>query len=165
MGLADRSGAGRLGVPTANVGRGLDVPEASLRVVGAGDVLAYGGFELTFVESEHGPGDRYPGTVDAALAPPRRSRAWRTGTVYSVFVSHRCGTLLVRATGARRVVLVHWDDFFVSLDQSLRPMPYPADDLDATLRRLSTLSARDDVEVQLPVAWQPSDPFGPSGQA
>lgn len=192
---------------TANIGRGLDVPEASLRVVGAGDVLAYGGFELTFVESDHSPGDRFPGTVDAALVPPRRSREWRTGTVYSVFVSHRCGTLLlhasagfrpgalhgthadvvylgigglgrqpvryveaywdevVRATGARRVVLVHWDDFFVSLDEPLRPMPYPADDLDVTMLHLSTLAARDDVEVLLPVAWQSSDPFARSGRA
>jgi L-ascorbate metabolism protein UlaG (beta-lactamase superfamily) len=192
---------------TANIGRGLRVPEASLRVVGEGGVLVYGGFELTFLESEHSPGDRFPGTVDAPLVPPGRSRQWRTGAVYSVLVSHRCGTLLlhasagfrpgalhgtradvvylgvgelgrrparyveaywdevVRATGARRVVLIHWDDFFVSLDRPLRPMPYLADDLSVTMRRLSALAARDDVEVLLPVAWRPSDPFAPSGRS
>jgi L-ascorbate metabolism protein UlaG (beta-lactamase superfamily) len=186
---------------TANIGRGLGVPEANLRVVGDGDVLTCGGFELTFVESEHSPGDRYPGVVDAALVPPRRSREWRTGTVFAVFVKHRSGTVLVhasagfrrgalhgrradvvylgvgtlgrqssryveeywdevvRATGARRVVPVHWDDFFVSLDRPLRPLRRFADDLDVTMRRLSALAARDGVEVLLPVAWQPSDPF------
>ncbi|GGU50344.1 MBL fold metallo-hydrolase [Lentzea flava] len=186
---------------TANVGRGLGVPERSLRVVGDGDTLSYGGFGLTFVESVHSPGDHYPGTVDAPLIPPRRSREWRTGAVYSVFVSHARGTVLlhasagfrpgalhgrradvvylgvgtlgrqplgyveaywdevVRATGAHRVVLVHWDDFFVALDKPLRPLPYLADDLDLTVRRLSALARRDDVEVVLPVAWQPADPF------
>ena len=184
---------------TANIGRGLGVPEQSLRVVG--DVLTCGGWELTFVETEHSPGDRYPGTVDAALVPPRRSREWRTGTVYAVFLKHLSGTVLVhasagfrpgalhgmradvvylgvgglgkqparyveeywdevvRTTGAHRVVLVHWDDFFVSLDKPLRPLPHLFDDLDVTLRRLSSLAARDGVEVLLPVAWQPSDPF------
>lgn len=190
---------------TANIGRGLGVAEPSLRVVGEGDVLIYGRFELAFVESEHSPGDRYPGTVDAALVPPRRSQEWHTGTVFAVFVSHPSGTVLVhasagfrpgalhgrradvvylgvgtlgrqparyveeywdevvRATGAHRVVPVHWDDFFVSLDKPLRPLPRPADDLDLTMRRLSALAARDGVEVLLPVAWQPTDPFAHSG--
>lgn len=191
---------------TANIGRGLGVPEPSLRVAGAGDVLGYGRFELTFVESEHSPGDRYPGVVDAPLVPPRRGREWRTGTVYAVFVAHPSGTVLVHAsagfrpgalhgmradvvylgvgtlgkqparyveeywaevvgaTGAKRVVLVHWDDFFVSLEKPLRPLPYFADDLDVTMRRLSALAARDGVEVLFPLAWQPSDPFATPGQ-
>ncbi|MFJ8962602.1 MBL fold metallo-hydrolase [Lentzea sp. NPDC102401] len=188
---------------TANIGRGLGVPGRSLVVVGDGDVLTRGAFELTFVESDHSPGDRHPGTVDAPLVPPRPSREWRTGAVYSVFASHPLGTVLlhasagfrpgalhgtradvvylgvgtlgkqssgyveaywdevVRATGAWRVVLVHWDDFFAPLDRPLRPLPYLADDLDVTLFRLSALAARDDVEMVLPVAWQPSDPFAP----
>ncbi|SFR02103.1 L-ascorbate metabolism protein UlaG, beta-lactamase superfamily [Lentzea waywayandensis] len=189
---------------TANIGRGLGVPEQGLRVVGDGDVRTFGEFGLTFVESEHSPGDHYPGTVDAPLVPPRRSREWRTGSVYSVFVSHPRGTVLlhasagfrpgalhgrhadvvylgvgtlgkqpveyveaywdevVLATGARRVVLVHWDDFFRSLDEPLRPMSYLADDLDVTLSCLSALAERDDRELLLPVAWQPADPFAPS---
>ncbi|MFJ9146489.1 hypothetical protein ACIRP7_00105 [Streptomyces sp. NPDC102270] len=39
-------------------------------------------------------------------------------------------------TGARRVVLMHWDDFFLDLHRLLRPMPYFVDDLDATTSRL-----------------------------
>jgi L-ascorbate metabolism protein UlaG (beta-lactamase superfamily) len=199
---ASATGADLVGsASTANIGRGLGLPESRLRVVAGGDSLAYGRFTLTFVESEHSPGDRFPGTVDSPLVPPRRSRAWRTGTVYSVLVAHPLGTVLlhvsagfrrgalhgaradvvylgvgtlgrrspayvgeywdevVRATGARRAVLVHWDDFFVSLDRPLRPLPYPVDDLGNALRRLAPLAARDGVELVLPEAWRPCDPF------
>ncbi|WP_222598122.1 MBL fold metallo-hydrolase [Lentzea tibetensis] len=186
---------------TANIGRGLGVPEERLRVVGDGDVVTYGGFELTFLESVHSHGDRYPGTVDAPLVPPARSGAWRTGTAYSILISHESGTVLlhasanyrpgmfrgrladvvylgvgmlgkqpaefiesywdevVRATGARRVVLVHWDDFFTTLDKPLRPLPFLVDDLDRTMAHLVPLADADGVEVVLPVAWQPADPF------
>ncbi|MFF3905677.1 MBL fold metallo-hydrolase [Streptomyces sp. NPDC001848] len=66
---------------------------------------------------------------------------------------------VVIATGARRVVLVHWDDFFTGLKRPLRPMPYLFDDLDTTMSRLLPLARRDTVDVVLPTAWQPSDPF------
>jgi L-ascorbate metabolism protein UlaG (beta-lactamase superfamily) len=186
---------------TANVGRGLGLPESALRVVGDRDVLTFGRFELTFLESVHSPGDRYPGTIDAPLVPPARSGAWKTGTAYSVVISHPRGTVLlhasanhrpgalrgrqadvvylgvgmlgkqptafieeywdevVRATGARRVVLVHWDDFFVGLDKPLRPLRYLFDDFDRTMRHLLPLAEADGVDVVLPVAWQPADPF------
>lgn len=64
---------------------------------------------------------------------------------------------VVRATGARRVVLVHWDNFFTPLDEPLRPLPYLVDDLDRTISRLTRLA--DGVEIVLPVAWRPADPF------
>jgi L-ascorbate metabolism protein UlaG (beta-lactamase superfamily) len=67
---------------------------------------------------------------------------------------------VVRETGAKRVILVHWDDFFRSLDKPLRPLPYAADDFPATMRRLLRL-AGNDVEVLLPRLWQSSDPFAP----
>ena len=31
--------------------------------------------------------------------------------------------------GAQRAVLIHWDDFFVPLTESPRPLPYAGDDL------------------------------------
>lgn len=43
---------------------------------------------------------------------------------------------VVVTTGARRVVLVHWDDFFLGLHRPLRPMPYVMDDLGVTTGRL-----------------------------
>ncbi|MFF7975384.1 MBL fold metallo-hydrolase [Streptomyces sp. NPDC007905] len=186
---------------TANIGRGLGVPESSLRVVGDGDSATYGDFTLTFLDSVHSPGDHYPGTVDQPLVPPARAGAWKTGTAYSVLVTHPHGRVLLQAsanyrrgalrghradviylgvgmlgkqpveflhtywdevvvaTGARRVILVHWDDFFLSLDRPLRPMPYLLDDLDTTMSRLLPLAHRDGVDVVLPVSWQPSAPL------
>lgn len=186
---------------TANVGRGLGVPESTLRVVADGDTLRYGAFELTFVDSEHSPGDHFPGTVDEPLVPPARAKAWQTGNAFSVVIGHPRGRILmhasanfrpgmldghradvaylsigalgkqspeflerywdevVRTTGARRVVLVHWDDFFTGLDRPLRPMPRYADRVDIAIDRLLPLARRDGVEVLLPQAWQPADPL------
>ena len=65
----------------------------------------------------------------------------------------------VRAVGARRVVLIHWDDFFRPLDQPLRALPFAADDLDATMRVLTALAERDGVALHLPTLWQRADPW------
>lgn len=68
-------------------------------------------------------------------------------------------TETVRAVGARRVILIHWDDFFRPLTEPLRALPYAADDLDATVRVLSGLATEDDVALHLPTAWQPENPW------
>jgi L-ascorbate metabolism protein UlaG (beta-lactamase superfamily) len=68
-------------------------------------------------------------------------------------------TETVRTVGARRVVLIHWDDFFRPLDQPLRALPFAADDLDASMRVLSRLAAEDGVDLHLPTLWQRADPW------
>jgi L-ascorbate metabolism protein UlaG (beta-lactamase superfamily) len=65
----------------------------------------------------------------------------------------------VETVGARRVVLIHWDDFFRPLDQPLRALPYAGDDLDVTMRVLADLAARQDVALHLPTVWQREDPW------
>lgn len=65
----------------------------------------------------------------------------------------------VRTVGARRVVLIHWDDFFRPLDRPLRALPYAGDDLDVSMRTLTALAAADGVELHLPTLWQPTDPW------
>ena len=65
----------------------------------------------------------------------------------------------VRTVGARRVVLIHWDDFFRPLTEPLRAIPYAADDLDVTMRVLTALAERDGVTVHLPSLWQRADPW------
>ncbi|MEV5572039.1 MBL fold metallo-hydrolase [Spirillospora sp. NPDC052269] len=186
---------------TANIGRGLGVPASSLRVVADGDVVTYGRFELTFVESAHSPGDHFPGTVTEPLVPPARAGAWQTGEAFSVLVTHPSGRILlhasanfrpgmltghradvvylsigalggqsldfvhrywdevVRATKAQRVVLVHWDDFFTGLNKPLRPMARYADRIDTAIAELLPLARHDNVDVQLPVSWQPTNPL------
>ncbi|MFL6107264.1 MAG: MBL fold metallo-hydrolase [Marmoricola sp.] len=70
----------------------------------------------------------------------------------------------VRRTGARRVVLTHWDDFFSPLpmsasDRPLRALPYAGDDLDVTMRVLTGLAERDQVTLSFPTLWQREDPW------
>jgi L-ascorbate metabolism protein UlaG (beta-lactamase superfamily) len=186
---------------TANIGRGLNVPESSLKVVSDGQTLSYNDFELTFIHSVHSPGDLYPGVVTDPLVPPAPTRAWKSATCYSVLVNHPQGRILIHAsanfvpgalaghhadviyfgvgllgkqsdefintywnevvvtTGARRIILVHWDDFFRTLDHPLRPMPYVADDFDATMNRLLPLAERAGVEVLIPTPWQATNPL------
>ena len=65
----------------------------------------------------------------------------------------------VRTVGARRVVLIHWDDFFRPLDEPLQALPYAGDDLDVTLRLLGRFAERDGVELLMPRVWVPEDPW------
>ena len=69
-----------------------------------------------------------------------------------------------RAVEARRVVLIHWDDFFRPLGPGLQPMRYPLDNLDRTLRVLKGLAKKDEVQLHLPRLGSPEDPwlFGPA---
>ncbi len=48
----------------------------------------------------------------------------------------------VRAVGARRVVLIHWDDFFRPLTEPMIALPYAGDDLNVTMRVLSRLAEK-----------------------
>jgi L-ascorbate metabolism protein UlaG (beta-lactamase superfamily) len=68
-------------------------------------------------------------------------------------------TETVRTVGARRVVLVHWDDFFRPLSEPLRALPYAADDLDVSLRILSRLADQDGVALDMPTVWRREDPW------
>ncbi|MEW5812574.1 MAG: MBL fold metallo-hydrolase [Actinomycetota bacterium] len=68
-------------------------------------------------------------------------------------------TETVRTVGARRVVLIHWDDFFRPLDQPLRALPYAVDDLDTSVRVLRRLATEDGVALHFPTLWQRADPW------
>jgi L-ascorbate metabolism protein UlaG (beta-lactamase superfamily) len=65
----------------------------------------------------------------------------------------------VEAVGASRVVLIHFDDFFRPLDQQLRALPYAGDDLDVTVRTLSSLAGEQGVDLHLPTLWRREDPW------
>lgn len=65
----------------------------------------------------------------------------------------------IRVVGAKRAVLIHWDDFFRPLDQPLRALPYAGDDLDATMRRLDRLASDDGVTLHFPTVWRREDPW------
>ncbi|GIJ62779.1 MBL fold metallo-hydrolase [Virgisporangium aurantiacum] len=65
----------------------------------------------------------------------------------------------VEAVGARRVVLVHWDDFFRPLDRPLRALPYLGDNLDVTIDVLGRLAEAQGVALRMPTVWQREDPW------
>jgi L-ascorbate metabolism protein UlaG (beta-lactamase superfamily) len=65
----------------------------------------------------------------------------------------------VQAVGARRAVLIHWDDFFRPLTDPLRALPYAGDDLDVTMNVLGSLAQRDGVALNLPPLWHSTDPW------
>jgi L-ascorbate metabolism protein UlaG (beta-lactamase superfamily) len=66
---------------------------------------------------------------------------------------------MVRGVGARRVVLIHWDDFFRPLTEPLRALPYAGDDLDKTMRVLGKLAADDGIPLHLPTLWENENPW------
>ncbi|HWJ10645.1 MAG TPA: MBL fold metallo-hydrolase [Nocardioides sp.] len=190
------------GTSTANIGRGAGLPEDRIRTIVPGEAQRFGAFRLTWLESEHCPPDRYPGTVDAPVVPPVRVGAYRCGEAWSILVEHdagrtalvqgsagfRAGALAgrradvaylgvgqlgvqdraylrnywaetVEATGAREVVLLHWDDFFRPLHLPLRALPYAGDDLDVTMEVFSELARRQQVGLHLPTVWRREDPW------
>lgn len=200
--IAERTGAMLVGgASVAHLGHGL--PAAQLHVVRDSAPLTLGGFDLTLVEGEHCPPDRYPGAITAPVVPPVRASAYRCGEAWSMLVRHRTtertalvvgsagfvpGALAgrsadvvylgigqlglqsvgyieqywsetVRAVGARRVVLTHWDDFFRPLDRGLRALPYAGDDLDVSMAVLGRLAREDGVPLHLPTPWRPTDPW------
>jgi L-ascorbate metabolism protein UlaG (beta-lactamase superfamily) len=65
----------------------------------------------------------------------------------------------VTAVGARRVVLIHWDDFFRPLDQPLRALPFAGDDLDVTMRVIGPLAQAQGVSIHFPTVFEREDPW------
>jgi len=68
-------------------------------------------------------------------------------------------TETVRAVGARRVILIHWDDFFRPLSKPLLALPYAGDDLDVSIRILDELATQDGVALHMPTAWRRENPW------
>jgi L-ascorbate metabolism protein UlaG (beta-lactamase superfamily) len=73
-------------------------------------------------------------------------------------------TETVRAVRPRRVVAIHWDDFFRPLPHipgggPLQALPYAGDDLDVTLRVLGRLADEDGVPLCLPRVWERQNPW------
>ena len=61
-----------------------------------------------------------------------------------------------QAVGARRVILIHWDDFTLPLEEPFAPLPYLLDDFDKTM---SFARRQAGIEVKLPTPWVRFDPF------
>lgn len=64
----------------------------------------------------------------------------------------------VQLTGAKRVVPIHWDDFWLPLDQPLQAMPLLFDDFSATMADLSRRAKQDRVELRMAPLFTPFAP-------
>jgi L-ascorbate metabolism protein UlaG (beta-lactamase superfamily) len=197
--VARRTGAVMVGSrSTALIGEGYGLPPEQTRVVGFGETLRFGAFEVTALPAEHTPKPRYVGHIGHPVRPPASIRAYRMGECYSFHVRHPEGSLIVHAstnfvpgahaahqadvvylgvatlgrqsesfrrdywqamvrdTGVRRVVPIHWDNFFKPLNRPLVPLPRLADNFDATLE---FLRSHPETDLHVPSAWETIDPF------
>ena len=66
---------------------------------------------------------------------------------------------VVSAVGARRVIPIHWDDFWIPSEQPMQPMPAPLDRFDVSMQFLQERGRQDKVEIRLPLQWQAMDVF------
>ncbi len=88
--VAERTGAVLVGGESAaNVGRGHGLAEDRLVVAAPGQPITLGSYEVTLVESEHCPPDRFPGPITAPVTPPVRVTAYRCGEAWSAVGRHR----------------------------------------------------------------------------
>jgi L-ascorbate metabolism protein UlaG (beta-lactamase superfamily) len=202
--VAQRTGARLVGGKSAvQVGIGGGLTEDRLIVATPGEAITLGDYEVTLIEAQHCPPDRFPGVIVTPVTPPVRTSAYKCGEAWSTLVHHRPSdrrlliigsagyvpgalagqraevvylgigqlgvqperylvdywTETVRAVGARRVVLIHWDDFFRPLTKPLRALPYAGDDLDVSMRVLTALADDDGIPLHLPTLWQRADPW------
>lgn len=63
------------------------------------------------------------------------------------------------ATGARRVVAIHWDNFARPLDQPLQPLPQLVDDFARSMAFMQDRGRESGVRIELPQGWQIFDAF------
>jgi L-ascorbate metabolism protein UlaG (beta-lactamase superfamily) len=65
---------------------------------------------------------------------------------------------VVKTVGAKRVIPIHWDAFWLPLTDSLQPMPLLVDDFGASMDDLTRLGARDGVEIRMAPTFTPFEP-------
>jgi L-ascorbate metabolism protein UlaG (beta-lactamase superfamily) len=83
---------------TANIARGLDLPEGRIRIAEPDDVFQFGAFTVRMLRSRHFPHGMAMGEVEEPLVPPARAMDYKEGGSYSVVVEHPSGTLLVQGS-------------------------------------------------------------------
>lgn len=95
--VAQRSDATLIGgASAANIARGHGLPENRIVVAQSGTTIAVGNYDITLVESEHCPPDRYPGAIDKPVPLTAKVSAYRCGETWSTLIAHRpTGTTLL----------------------------------------------------------------------
>lgn len=88
--VAERTGAKVVGGTSARqVGLGHGLPDHRLIVATPGEPITLGTYDVTLIESQHCPPDRFPGVITEPVAPPVRASAYKCGEAWSTVVHHR----------------------------------------------------------------------------
>lgn len=66
---------------------------------------------------------------------------------------------IVKTVQAKRLVLIHWDDFFEPLGDTVPLFPPFFDNFDTTMDFLNDKAKKDNVDVRIPILWAKTDPF------
>jgi L-ascorbate metabolism protein UlaG (beta-lactamase superfamily) len=106
----------------------------------------------------HGSANWVDGALDGRHADVVYLGVGGIGFESRAFVSTYWDEVVAR-TGARRVYVVHWDNFFRGLDRPIQRSRSPIDAYRRTMRRFRRLAERDGVQLLVPEAWRSIDPF------
>jgi len=91
---------------TANVARGSGMEGDLIRTISHGNKLRFGLFQVTIIESVHGPAlfgrIPYPGDIKLPLVPPVPVSKYRLGSTFSLLVEHPRGSAVVHASAGFR---------------------------------------------------------------
>jgi L-ascorbate metabolism protein UlaG (beta-lactamase superfamily) len=88
--VAGRTGARLVGGSSAaQVGIGGGLPQDRVVVATPGQPVTLGAYDVTLLESEHCPPDRFPGVITAPVTPPVKTSAYKCGEAWSTVVHHR----------------------------------------------------------------------------
>src|ERR1700755_3181260 len=103
--VAERTGARVVGGESAvEVGRGAGLSGDRLTIVTAGEPTTLGAYDITLIESEHCPPDRFPGVITAPITPPVKTSAYKCGEAWSTIVHHRASNRRLLLIGRARCV-------------------------------------------------------------
>ena len=97
--VARRTGAQLVGSEsTANIGRGVGLPDGQIRVVNPGEPMDFGAFTVTAIPSQHFPHGMAMGEITAPLVPPAGAMEYLEGGSFSLLFEHPAGALLVQGS-------------------------------------------------------------------
>ncbi|WFF05239.1 hypothetical protein O7622_19500 [Micromonospora sp. WMMD1076] len=105
--------------------------------------------------------------IEEPLVPPVRASRYRDGGCFSFLITHPGGSLLIHpnanymvdATRPGLIMPIHWDDFFVSLDSGLRPLPRFFDRFAVARAFLDPKSRESGIAVRFPEPFEVIRPF------
>ena len=97
--FAQKTGATLVGSDsTAWIGRGAGMAENQIKVVGPGDRVSLGKFEIIFIKSKHSKAVfgriPWPGDITSPLIPPAAASAYLLGEIFSLLVTHPQGSFV-----------------------------------------------------------------------